>query len=43
MLAKLSEGSLLRVSEFPAKRFDLGWLRVTKRNRTSNDVLFLLG
>ena len=26
MLAKLSEGSLLRVSEFPAKRFGLGIL-----------------
>ena len=41
LLPTLSEGSLLRVSEFPAKRFDLGWLRVT--SKSLNRTLFGLG
>ena len=34
-LLGLFEGSLLRVSEIPAERFDLGWLRIIKKRQVS--------
>ena len=37
----LSEGSLLRVSEFPAKRFDLGWLTLTNERHPRGGVFFV--
>ena len=38
----LSEGSLLRVSEIPAKRFDLGWLRLTNERHPGGGVFSLV-
>ena len=36
----LSESSLLRVSEIPAKRFHLGWLKLTSKKHRNRPVLF---